>query len=484
MCGFVGIVGAREAAGAVTLGLQALQHRGQEAAGVATLGADLAPRVLKGLGLAEDVLSPAALATLGGELAVGHVRYPTHGGSGIEHAQPLLAGGVALVHNGNLVNSAELVKRYSLTEIGPWSDSSRLVAAIASTLSDDPTLPELVAGVGQVLDGLRGSYSAALALTVAGRPTLVALRDRYGLRPACFGQRADGAWVIASESAALDALGVRAWEHVPLGSLVALVAGQAPVVVPLQPPSPAPCLFERVYFARADSVLEDGRVHSTREALGRALAAVFRERGHAVDVVMPVPETARPAATAFAAALGLPLREGFVKNRYARRTFILPDAPTRSRALQLKLNALPETFPGQRIALVDDSLVRGSTLARLAAAARSAGAAELHVAIAAPPVLHPCFYGIDMPDPDELIATRFGVDELETKLAEWLGATSVTFLPAPRLPATLGSPRCDACFTGIYPIPICADERHEQQRERPSRQTAGRIHAPGPHPIA
>ena len=297
---------------------------------------------------------------------------------------------------------------------------------------------------------------------IDGRPTLVVVRDPRGIRPAVIGRRDDGAWLVASESVAFDVLGFSRIEGPAAGEAVFLRAGEEPIVRRLDEGSDgAPCIFEYIYFARPDAVMEGRGVYEVRLALGDALAARVSDKGVGADVVIAVPDTARPAATAMAERLGLPLREGFIKNRYSGRTFIMPDALTRDAALRLKLNTLPREIKGKRILLVDDSIVRGTTLRRVIGMLRDAEAAAVHLAIHSPPVRHPCFYGIDMSTEEELFARRFGDDleALERAASEELGADSLTYLPVDALDAVFSGSRCAACFDGRYPAPLTEGDR-------------------------
>jgi amidophosphoribosyltransferase len=287
------------------------------------------------------------------------------------------------------------------------------------------------------------------------------VRDRNAIRPAIIGKRGDGSWMVASESVALDILGFERAMEPEGGEAVVLRAGQPPIVRKLDQTVHAPCVFEFIYFARPDAVMDGKSVYEVRLELGAKLVERIRGKGLEVDVVVPVPDTARPAATALAEGLGKPLREGFIKNRYSGRTFIMPDQLTRTAALRLKLNTLPSEIAGRRVLLVDDSIVRGTTLRRVIELLRDAKAAEVHLAIHSPPVRHPCFYGIDMSTEAELFARRFSSDleTLERDAARQLGADSLTYLPVEAMDAAFGGSRCAACFDGDYPQPLGEQDR-------------------------
>jgi amidophosphoribosyltransferase len=311
---------------------------------------------------------------------------------------------------------------------------------------------------------VRGAYSIVAALVLDGRPTLVAFRDPNGIRPIVLGRRGAGddtAWICASETVALDATDFERVEEPSPGEVLFLRAGAEPIRRSIDSGVRAPCVFEHIYFARPDSTIDDRVVYRSRFELGWALAARIAKKSIAADVVVPVPDTARPAAAALAETLGLPLREGFIKNRYSGRTFIMPDALTRLSALRLKLNPLRSEIAGRRVLLVDDSIVRGTTLARVIALLRDAGATAVHLAIHAPPVLHPCFYGIDMSTDEELFARRFtaSLDLLEREAATALEVESLTYLPVEAMDLVMPGPRCAACFDGRYPQPVDRAER-------------------------
>jgi amidophosphoribosyltransferase len=315
---------------------------------------------------------------------------------------------------------------------------------------------------------VRGSYSIVAACMLDGEPTLVVFRDPNGIRPAIVGRRDDGAWIASSESTALDALGFEKFEEPKPEEALFLRPGQEPIRHPLDAHEPAPCVFEFIYFARPDSEIGGKSVYEVRLSLGEQLAKRIQTKGISADVVIPVPDTARPAAVACGEHLGLPVREGLIKNRYSGRTFIMPDGLTRTAALRLKLNTVPAEIKGKNILLVDDSIVRGATLGRVIGLVRDAGAASVHLAIHSPPVRNPCFYGIDMSTEDELFARRFSgsLDELELAAAEALGGDSLTYLDVAGMDRAFGSPRCAACFDGVYPQVLSDRDRAGITRDR------------------
>jgi amidophosphoribosyltransferase len=471
MCGFVGMVAKGGAVGgSIHIALQAIQHRGQDSAGIATMVGDGSRFTMRrGLGIASLALGEDDIEALDGPIGIGHVRYPTIGRGKLEDAQPFFyrQPGILMAHNGNVTNYAELKKSLLLRSIHLLShcDVEPALCEMADALmlerGSNHTLEDALAAFTVMQQRVRGSYSIVVALMLDGQPTLAAMRDPNAIRPAVIGRREDGAWMAASESVALDALGFEAALEPKAGEVVFLRAGQEPIRRQLSAQQSAPCVFEFIYFARPDAVMDGRSVYELRLSLGRELAQRIVRKGVEADVVVPVPDTARPAATAMAEVLALPLREGFIKNRYSGRTFIMPDALTRKAALRLKLNTLPSEIRGRRVLLVDDSIVRGTTLRRVIDALRDADAAEVHLAIHSPPVRHPCFYGIDMSTEEELFATRFGgsLEELERAAAAELGADSLTYLPVESMDTAFAGTRCAACFDGKYPQPLSERDR-------------------------
>lgn len=490
MCGFVGLVGGsgQHVAPEMHLALQALQHRGQDSAGIATMSTDGTKfHFRRGLGTVVQALGVTDLEACPGPIGVGHVRYPTIGRGVLEDAQPFFyrQPGVLMAHNGNVTNYAELkgsLLERSIHLMSKCDVEPALCEFADALMTRRParhTTADALFALGEVQRRVRGSYSIVTTLMLDGKPTLVLLRDPHGIRPAVVGRRGDGSWIAASESVPLDALGFSRIEDPLPGEALLLRAGEEPERHQLEAaPEKAPCIFEYIYFARPDAVMDGKSVYEVRLAFGRALAERVRRRGVSADVVFPVPDTARPAATALAEELGLPLREGFIKNRYSGRTFIMPDQLTRKAALRLKLNTIPAEITGRRVLLVDDSIVRGTTLRRVIELLREAGAAEVHLAIHAPPVAHPCFYGIDMSTEEELFARRFGeqhppADEagyeaMEAAAAAELGTDSLTWLTVEAMDSVFEGPRCAACFDGRYPQAISSSQRRSITNDRTS----------------
>jgi amidophosphoribosyltransferase len=448
MCGVFGIRSpGRDVARLAHFGLHALQHRGQESAGIAVSDRGRLT-VLREMGLVAQVFSEAKLRGLDGDLAIGHTRYSTTGGVQWANAQPLVHHGrartIALGHNGNLVNAGAL--RDELRELGVALDSSSDSETIAALIATDPA--SLEDAVANAMARLEGAYS----VVALSEHRLLAFRDPHGFRPLCLGRLAGG-WVTASETCALDLVGADFVREVQPGELVlidedGLHARQA--VDPAR--AGAFCIFEFFYLARPDSRLSGVEVHGARVRMGERLA---EEAPVAADLVLPIPDSGTPAAIGFSRASGIPFSEGLIKNRYVGRTFIQPDQELRRQGIRLKFNPLAEVA-GQRVVVVDDSIVRGNTTRQLVAMLFEAGATQVHVRISSPPVIGPCFYGIDLADQDELIAAGRTVDDVRARI----GATSLAYLSLEGLQAATRRPQeavCRACLTGDYPTAVPAD---------------------------
>jgi amidophosphoribosyltransferase len=446
-CGVFGVWAPGEpVANLVFYGLYALQHRGQESAGMAVAdGRSLL--VYKDMGLVSQVFDEPTLATLQGHLAIGHTRYSTTGGSRWENAQPVFktnanGSGIVVAHNGNLTNTAALAAELggpAVAGAGASSDTD----VIAELLAREADL-SLEEAIVRTMPRLEGAFS----LVIMDERTLYGVRDPHGVRPLCVG-KLPGGWVIASETAALDIVGATLVREVDPGEMVA-IDEQGLRSRRFAPATPHLCVFEYVYLARADSTLAGRSVHQVRRALGVALA---REAPVDADLVIPVPDTAISAAGGYAEASGIPYGEGLMKNRYVGRTFIQPSQTMRQLGIRIKLNPLREAIDRRRLVVVDDSIVRGNTTKAIVHMLREAGAREVHVRITSPPVRWPCFYGIDMPTRGELIAS----DLLSDEIAAYIGADSLAYLSLEALVAAAregGKGLCSACFTGAYPIPV------------------------------
>ena len=449
-CGVFGVWAPGEDVAKLTyFGLYALQHRGQEAAGIA-VSDGAAVLVFKDLGLVAQVFDEATLSSLTGHLAVGHTRYSTTGSCTWDNAQPSFrstatGGGIALGHNGNLINTGELAAlaaRRAAPLLGgthATTDSDVITALLAAR--PDVSLETAAA---EVLPLLRGAFS----LVFMDEHSLYAARDAHGVRPLVLGRLARG-WVVASETAALDIVGASVVREVEPGELVA-IDEHGLRSSRFAPATPKGCLFEYVYLARPDTAIAGRSVHATRVEVGRTLA---REAPAEADLVIPVPESGTPAAVGFAEASGIPYGLGLVKNSYVGRTFIQPSQTIRELGIRLKLNPLRDVIRGRRLVVVDDSIVRGNTQRALVRMLREAGATELHVRISSPPVMWPCFYGIDFATRAELVANGLTVEEIRGSI----GADSLAYVSLDGLVAASRQPAdrlCRACFDGQYPIEL------------------------------
>jgi amidophosphoribosyltransferase len=469
-CGVFGVYAPGKVVAQLTFdGLYALQHRGQESAGMA-VGDGEAITVVKDMGLVTTVFDERTVSCLPGHLAVGHTRYSTTGASTWRNAQPVYravgGAGFALGHNGNLTNTAELADRAGMLP-GVVASDSDLVAELISSSSafaDAPALPlddgpgepaaadSLDRALAEVLPQLKGAFS--FVMLDASR--LMGVRDPAGLRPLCLGRLgapdAPEGWVLASETPALDIVGATFVRELEPGELV-VIDGEGIRSRRLFPDEQVDanlCIFEFVYFARPDSRLYGREVHGARRRMGELLAS---QAPVDADLVMGVPESGVPAAEGFARRSGIPHGQGLVKNRYIGRTFITPGQTARAEGVRRKLNPLRENIDARRIVVVDDSIVRGTTQRAVVRMLREAGAREVHLRISSPPLMWPCFYGIDIPSSDELIAAQSTIPEIEA----YLGVDSLAYLSLENLVAAIDAPGagfCTACLTGVYPVPV------------------------------
>jgi amidophosphoribosyltransferase len=456
-CGLVGVwAPGEDVARLIYFGLFALQHRGQESAGMAVSDRQNI-LVYRELGLVSQVFDEPTLSTLHGDLGIGHTRYSTTGSTTWDNAQPSFKteGGrsLALGHNGNLVNTAELAARAGRRGAVASTDSD-IVATLLAREDQD-----LEAAAMRILPTLKGAFSFVLM----SEGTVYGARDPHGLRPLAIGRLGEEGWVLASETAALDIVGARYVREVEPGELVSIDERGLRSMRYAEAPRPALCLFEFVYLARADSRLYGTSVHEARQEMGRRLAA---QTPAPADMVMPIPDTGHSAAAGFAEASGIPYGEGLIKNRYVHRTFIQPTPALRQRGVRLKLNPLPDAIAGKRLAVVDDSIVRGTTTRQIVQMLRDAGAREVHMRITSPPIKWPCYYGIDMSTREELIAANKSVEEIR----DFIGADSLAYLQLPALVEATGAPAdtfCRACFDGEYPVPVpeSAPSKHLLERE-------------------
>ena len=448
-CGVFGIFGHPEAANMTYLGLYALQHRGQESAGIAVSDGTQV-RIAREMGYVADVFDSATLSHLPGTLAIGHVRYSTAGESKLANAQPILIdcahGQFAVGHNGNLVNAREL--RDELVQQG----------SIFQSNSDTEVIAHLYARskAGSAEDAVVESVSqvqGAFSLVILTRDRLIAVRDPHGFRPLALG-RLDSAYVVASETCAMDLIGATFVRDIEPGEVLVVTDEGLRSIHPFPPAPLAHCIFEHVYFARPDSYVFGRSVNEVRTELGRVLA---REQPIAADVVVPVPDSGVCAAMGFAEQSGMPLRMGLIRNHYVGRTFIQPQQSIRHFGVKVKLNPVRSILEGRRVVLVDDSIVRGTTSRKIVRMVRAAGAREVHVRISCPPTISPCFYGVDTPRKSELIAATHTIDEIR----DFLEADSVAYLSLEGLLSAVQSDRnkyCSSCYTGCYPVPFPRDE--------------------------
>ncbi|MEA2582287.1 MAG: amidophosphoribosyltransferase [Thermomicrobiales bacterium] len=444
-CGVFGIYGPGEDVARLTFfGLYALQHRGQESAGIATSDGEQI-HIRTRLGLVNQAFAEDDLRDLPGFIAVGHARYSTTGTSNACNAGPLVSdsniGPIAVAHNGNLVNAYAL--RSELEERGErfvtTTDSEVLTRLIALSPGD-----EIVAKIRRAMPRMIGAYS--LAIMTADR--LLAVRDPLGVRPLCIGRLGDH-WVIASESCALATVGATLEREVVPGEIVEIDSTGLRSHLPAQTGRHATCLFELIYFARPDSMIYNQRLHLVRQRMGEELA---REEPADADIVVGLPDSATPAAIGYARASGLTYMEALIKNRYIGRTFIQPDQRLREMGVSLKFNALPEVLEGKRVVLVDDTIVRGTTSKPIVQLLRQAGAKEVHMRVHAPPMMWPCYLGVDLAQREELIAARMSVPEI----GKFIGADSIGYLSLEGLLRAIGVSDgfCTGCLTGNYPVPV------------------------------
>lgn len=448
-----GVIGVSSPAGEQTaqlafFGLFALQHRGQEAAGIAVSDGHRA-RMHKDTGLVTHVFDAASLAPLAGYHAIGHTRYSTIGASSAQNAQPFLLetmhGTLALAHNGSLINAAELRDELLQRGFGLTATSDTEVMALMLAAASGKSWEDR-------LERTMPSWKGAYSLVLLGVDSVVAVRDPWGYRPLSVGRLVEGGYVIASETCALQTLGCVDISEIAPGEIVTIRGDE--ITRRRTPPAVtggAHCSFEFVYFSRPDSEWDGRSVHAVRQRLGERLAI---EAGVDADVVIPVPDSSIPAAIGYSRQSGIAFNDGLIKNRYIGRTFIEPSQSLRERRVAMKFNALTENLVGKRVIVIDDSLVRGTTAGPLVKLIKDAGATEVHLRITSPPVMHPCFMGVDMGTYDELIAARLSIDEL----CRHVGCDSLEFLSVEGMLAAIGSQNgyCTACFTGEYAIDTTA----------------------------
>ena len=446
-CGVIGIFAPNEdVARMAFFGLFALQHRGQEAAGIAVADGRTMS-IYKNVGLISQVFGPHTLDGLKGHYAIGHTRYSTTGSSSARNAQPFMIetihGPLALGHNGNLINSTGLRQRLLEDGVGLSSSSDTEVMTMMLARAQGRTWNERIRACMK-------EWIGAYSLVILTRDCVYAVRDPWGFRPLCVGLLPSGGYAVASETGALHTLGCEAIREVKPGEVVTLSDNALVVHQALPPHEPlARCVFENIYFARPDHVWDGRSVHHVRQRLGEEL---WREVSVEADAVIPVPDSSVPAAIGFSRASGIPYNDGFVKNKFVGRTFIEPTDSLRKRGVGMKLNVINENVLNKRVVMIDDSIVRGNTMGPLVRLLRNAGAKEVHVAITCPPIMHPCFMGVDFGRHEDLIAYKRSVDEIR----EIVNADSLAYLSLEGVMRAVGRSEgyCQACFTGMYPIPV------------------------------
>ncbi len=458
-CGVIGIYApGLDASRLAFFALYTLQHRGQEAAGIATCEEGIA-HIHKGQGLVSVVFNEANLQTLKGDFAIGHTRYSTTGGSGLRNAQPqvieTLDGPLGVAHNGNLINAHTLRRQLLERGVGLQTSSDTEVMVHILTTGRGDWMSRI--------KSLMTQAEGAFALTILTRDAIYGVRDPWGFRPLVVG-KFEGGYVLASESCAFSAIGAEFVHEVKPGEIVRINSDGLAIEQGADPKKKAFCTFEVIYFSRPDSVHSGSLVHSTRQRLGRELA---REAPADADLVVPVPDSGTPHAVGFAQESGIPYTEGLIKNRYVGRTFIEPTQRLREAGVRMKFNPLGDNLRGKRVVMVDDSIVRGTTAGPLVELLRDAGASEVHVRVACPAITDPCYMGVDMASRDELIAGHRTVSEI----CKDIGADSLAFLSIDALMRALEAEEgyCNACFTGAYPF---ESERFVQLQLRPKEQFA------------
>jgi amidophosphoribosyltransferase len=475
-CGVFGVFGHEEASKLTYLGLYALQHRGQESAGIVSSdGTEL--HLHRAMGEVEEIFTPAVLAELPGNLAIGHTRYSTAGDKALLNAQPIMIdcnkGKVALGHNGNLTNAAEwrrkLEHRGSIFQTN--SDTEVIVHLLARSQTHN-----LSGALGDALNQVEGAYS----LLVLTTDELIAVRDPRGFRPLNLGKLGD-AWLVASETCAFDLLNAQYVREIEPGEMVR-ISRSGIESIHFAPEKPLQqCIFEHVYFARPDSIIFGRSVNESREALGRLLA---KEHPANADIVVPVPDSGVPAAVGYALESGIPFRMGLIRNHYIGRTFIEPSQAIRNFGVKLKLNPIRSLIEGQRVVLVDDSIVRGTTSRKIVRMVRESGAKEVHMRISCPPTISPCYYGVDTPTREELIASSSTPEEI----CKFIGADSLGYISLAGLKQAVSDTQghyCTSCYTGIYPTDLVQLEvRQGIVRKTGDAMNGNASKGPIEHPVA
>ena len=453
-CGVVGVYGHPDAANLVYLGLYALQHRGQESAGIAA-SSNGKMHLEVGMGLVADVFSDARLKKLPGNIAVGHNRYSTTGVSKVKNAQPCLieysGGTMAMGHNGNLVNASEIRKELGAAgAIFQSTNDSEVIVHLMAQSRRNSFVDRAVAALSQV----KGAYSIVLM----SENELVAARDPQGFRPLCLG-KLDGAYIVASESCVMDLVEAEFIREIEPGELILINQFGVKSFYPFQKAPTKQCVFEHIYFSRPDSYLFGHSVYSTRKLMGKALA---REKPVEADVVVPVPDSGVISAMGYSEETKIPFQMGLIRNHYVGRTFIEPQSQIRNFGVKVKLNAVKPVIEGKRVIIIDDSIVRGTTSKKIVRMLREVGAREVHVRISSPPTTHSCFYGINTPTKGELIASNMDIDQT----CKYLGADSLHYISLEKMLEIFGEQKddfCAACFDGRYPVDVTGSDGSTKQ---------------------
>lgn len=468
-CGVFGVFGHSDAGAITTLGLHALQHRGQEAAGIVAFdGRQFYSERHIGL-VGDNFTKPAVIKRLSGDRAIGHNRYATTGGAGLRNVQPLFAefagGGFAVAHNGNLTNALTLKRELQLRgSIFQSTSDTEVIIHLIATSEKGPLVDRIVDSLNQI----EGAYS----LVALSRKKMIGCRDPLGVRPLVLGDL-DGAYILASETCALDIIGARFVREIDPGEMVVITEDGIESLRPFEPQKPRSCIFEHVYFARPDSIIKGTSVYDVRKLIGKELATEFPADA---DIVVPVPDSGTPAAIGYAEQSGLPFDLGIIRNHYVGRTFIQPSDSIRHMGVKLKHNANSSVLKGRRVVLVDDSIVRGTTSSKIVQMVRDAGASEVHMRIASPPTKSPCYYGVDTPEKSKLLASRMSIEEMTS----YIKVDSLAFLSLDGLYRAVGEDArnnqhpqyCDACFTSDYPTRLT-----DKENERASSQIATLVEA-------
>ncbi len=454
MCGVIGLIGPEQAALEIYNGLLLLQHRGQDSAGIlSTDGENFF--IHKQPGLVNQVFSKEKLEKLKGRQAIGQVRYPTIGSDPALDAQPFYVNyplGIGMVHNGNIANYSSLKEHLKRKKrvLTSTCDVEVILNVFADELSETNSKEEVFKAVKKTMEKLNGSYSVISMILGKG---MLAFRDPKGIRPLVMGEKqvnGKKCFAFSSETSALDFLGYHDIRDVKPGEAILITNDMRVYSERLFEEREKHCMFEWVYFARPDSVIENKSVYEVRLELGKMLGKRWKEKGVEADVIMPVPDSSRPAAIGFSEETGIPYREGLVKNRYAQRTFIMSSQEMRENAVKLKLAPVVREIKGKRIVLIDDSIVRGTTSKKIITMMRKAGAKEIHLMISCLAIKHPCYYGIDMSTEEELIAAKKTIEEIKEKI----GADSLTYQSIPDLEKAIGKRVCTACLDGNYPTDV------------------------------